>query len=80
MAFSDDALIASQSAGGAKDQALIEANIPGIELFTMFYSYANAYFNRQLTLGRDGGKSLLGGPRSSSPSFRCCRRGSRTWS
>jgi hypothetical protein len=62
VAFADDTLIASQGAGGAKDQALIEANIPGIELFTMFYSYANAYFNRQLTLGRDVGKSLQGGP------------------
>jgi hypothetical protein len=62
VAAADDVMIASQGAGGAKDQALIEGNIPGVELFTMFYSYANAYFNRQMTLGRDVGKSLQGGP------------------
>ncbi len=62
VAFADGAVIASQGAAGAKDTALIEANIPGVELFTMFYSYANAYLQRQITLGRDVGKAVEGGP------------------
>ena len=37
-ATADDAVITSQGAGGAKDTTLIEINIPGVELFTMFYS------------------------------------------
>lgn len=61
-AAADDAVITSQGAGGAKDTALIEGNIPGVELFTMFYSYASAFLNRQVSLGRDLGKSMAGGP------------------
>lgn len=54
-------MITSQGAGGAKDTALIEGNIPGVELFTMFYSYASAFLDRQISLGRDLGTALKGG-------------------
>ncbi|MCY7290256.1 MAG: hypothetical protein LH624_18940, partial [Cryobacterium sp.] len=61
VAAADDAVITSQGAGGAKDTAMIEGNIPGVEWFTMFYSYGSAYLNRQASIGRDIGKSIDGG-------------------
>ena len=63
IAAADDAVIVSQGAGGAKDTALIEGNVPGVELFTMFYSYASAFLQRQVSMGRQLGKALEGGPR-----------------
>lgn len=57
-----DAVITSQGAGGAKDTALIEGNVPGVELFTMSYSYASAFLNRQVSMGRQLGKAIEGGP------------------
>ena len=61
IAAADDAVITSQGAGGAKDTALIEGNIPFLEWLTMFYSYGSAYLNRQVSMGRQLGKGVEGG-------------------
>src|SRR5690606_34324274 len=62
IAAADDAVITAQGGGSAKDTALIEGNIPVVEWLTMFYSYGSAYLNQQITLGRDIGKAVEGGP------------------
>lgn len=54
VAYADSVVLRSQGGGGAKDTAIIEG-MPGAELFTMFYSYASAFLQRQVTLGRDVG-------------------------
>jgi hypothetical protein len=61
IAAADDAVITAQGAGGAKDTALIEGQVPFLEWLTMFYSYASAFLNRQVTMGREVGKSVEGG-------------------
>lgn len=63
-ALADDTVRSGQGAGNPMDTALIEQSIPVVEWLTMFYSYASAYLNRQITLGRDVGKAVKGGPRA----------------
>ncbi|KGM54669.1 hypothetical protein N800_06735 [Lysobacter daejeonensis GH1-9] len=62
IAAADDAVITAQGAGGAKDTALIEGDVMFLEWLTMFYSYGSAYLNRQVSMGRDIGRALDGGP------------------
>lgn len=53
----DKAVRQSQGAGGAKDLAAIQRGTgkwgEALKLFTMFYSYFSAQYQRQRTLGRD---------------------------
>jgi hypothetical protein len=56
VAYADSVVRRSQGAGGAKDTAIVEG-MPGAELFTMFYSYASAFLQRQAHLVRDTGKA-----------------------
>lgn len=52
-AYADKVVRESQGAGGAKDLAAVQRNSETMKLFTMFYSYFNAFYNRQRQLARD---------------------------
>lgn len=52
-AYADKVVRESQGAGGSKDLASVQRNSETMKLFTMFYSYFNAFYNRQRQLVRD---------------------------
>jgi hypothetical protein len=51
--YADKVIRTTQGSGGAKDLAAIQRDSEWLKLATMFYSFANAYYNRQRALGRD---------------------------
>lgn len=58
-AYADKVVRESQGAGGSKDLASVQRNSETMKLFTMFYSYFNAFYNRQRQLVRDARDASL---------------------
>lgn len=56
--YADKVVRNSQGAGAAKDLASIQRGSEWMRLATMFYSYANTFYNRQRSLARDTGESI----------------------
>lgn len=56
--YADKIVRNSQGAGAAKDLASIQRGSEWMRLATMFYSYANTFYNRQRSIARDAGDAI----------------------
>lgn len=56
--YADKVVRNSQGAGAAKDLAAIQRGGEFMRLATMFYSYANTFYNRQRSIARDTGEAI----------------------
>lgn len=56
--YADKIVRNSQGAGAAKDLASIQRGSEWMKLATMFYSYANTFYNRQRSIARDAGDAI----------------------
>lgn len=56
--YADKIVRNSQGAGAAKDLASIQRGSEWMRLATMFYSYANTFYNRQRSIARDAGDAV----------------------
>jgi len=56
--YADKMVRNSQGAGSAKDLSSVQRGSEWMRLATMFYSYANTFYNRQRSIARDAGDAV----------------------